>query len=362
LKGIFQAIYTAGAFLPTPVTRCQYYHRNLNPPKLVKLGFSAVPRNSTVARMTSLFRVPNETSLPGMREIEKRDLKQASRLLRAYLARFDMAPLMSNKEVEHMLYAGRGKDVNGKREGQVVWTYVVEVRLFFSLGFSWLLPFIRSRRQKADPPSRSQDPSTHRLTDLFSFYSLPSTAVKHSSPSPNVAAGTKINVNAAYLFYYATTAAPSCADLGDGSVAVPVRNWKEETEEERKVLGDRLKALVGDALVEVQKVRFLPSFCPSSFSFFLSLPPLFLAFLPSFSSSLRTPSLLATRLSNVDTDTPLASLASFAHPERLRRPQHPHPARQLPFPRRPQVRKGRRVPALLPLVRIPLVYPLLSRR
>lgn len=131
LKGIFQAIYTAGAFLPTPVTRCQYYHRNLNPPKLVKLGFSAVPRNSTVARMSSLFRVPSETSLPGLREIKKSDLKQASRLLRAYLARFDMAPLMSNKEIEHALFAGRGKDVNGKREGQVVWTYVVEVRFPF---------------------------------------------------------------------------------------------------------------------------------------------------------------------------------------------------------------------------------------
>lgn len=129
LRGIFQAIYTAGAFLPTPVTRCQYYHRNLNPPKLVKLGFSAVPRNSTVARMATYYRVGSDTAIPGLRELEKRDLKQASRLLRAYLARFDMAPMLSNKDVEHALLAGRGKDVNGKREGQVTWTYVVEVCL-----------------------------------------------------------------------------------------------------------------------------------------------------------------------------------------------------------------------------------------
>ncbi|POY74347.1 GNAT family acetyltransferase [Rhodotorula taiwanensis] len=210
LRGIFQAIYTAGVFLPTPVSRCQYYHRNLNPPKLVKLGFSAVPRNSTVARMSTFYRVATETALPGLRELEKRDLKQASRLVRAYMARFDMAPLLSNKDIEHALWTGRGKDVNGKREGQVTWAYVVE------------------------------DPTTHRITDVFSFYALPSTALKSQPIS---------NVNAAYLYYYATTAAPSCADLGDGSVAVPVTNWKDETPGERKALGDRLKVLMADALV-----------------------------------------------------------------------------------------------------------------
>ncbi|GAA5868296.1 hypothetical protein JCM3774_000997 [Rhodotorula dairenensis] len=217
LRGIFQAIYTAGVFLPTPVSRCQYYHRNLNPPKLVKLGFSAVPRNSTVARMATYYRVPTETSIPGLRELEKRDLKQASRLLRAYMARFDMAPLLSNKDIEHALWTGRGKDVNGKRENQVTWAYVVE------------------------------DPVTHRITDVFSFYALPSTALK-SQPLTNV--------NAAYLYYYATTAAPSCADLGDGSVAVPAKNWKDETASERAALGERLKLLMADALVVVAKNGF----------------------------------------------------------------------------------------------------------
>lgn len=69
--------------------------------------------------------------VPGLREMEKRDLKQVSRLLRAYLARMDMAPLLSNKDIEHAMFAGRGKDVGGKREGQVTWAYVVEVRSLF---------------------------------------------------------------------------------------------------------------------------------------------------------------------------------------------------------------------------------------
>lgn len=90
-----------------------------------------------------------------------------------------------------------------------------------------------------------QDPTTHRITDVFSFYALPSTALKSQPIS---------NVNAAYLYYYATTAAPSCADLGDGSVAVPVTNWKDETPGERKALGDRLKVLMADALVIAARV------------------------------------------------------------------------------------------------------------
>ncbi|KAK4048716.1 glycylpeptide N-tetradecanoyltransferase [Microbotryomycetes sp. JL221] len=216
-KSFFHAIYTAGAYLPTPVTRCQYFHRNLNPAKLVKTGFSAIPRNSSVARMINHYKLPDETKIAGLREIRKGDLKQAGRLLRAYLARFDMAPLLNNKDVEHALWAGRGKDVEGKRVGQVVWTYVVE------------------------------NPETGKITDLFSFYSLPSTATKMSM---------KTNINAAYLFYYATDQTPSTNDLGDGSIATPVVHWQSETPEQRQVLKERLNALIGDALVISQKCGF----------------------------------------------------------------------------------------------------------
>lgn len=217
LRGIFQAIYTAGVFLPTPITRCQYYHRSLNPKKLVDCGFSAIPRNSTMARMIRAFKLPEATTLPGLRELQKKDLKQVSGLLRAFLARMDLAPVLRNKDIEWALWGGRGKDVGGKRVGQVVWCYVVE------------------------------DPSTQRITDFFSFYSLASTAVKMK---PHTL------VNAAYLFYYATTACPSCANLGDGSVVTPVTNWQDETAEERKVLKDRLKILITDAMILASKAGF----------------------------------------------------------------------------------------------------------
>ena len=39
LEGIWQAVYTAGVLLPKPVAECQYWHRSLNPKKLISVGF-----------------------------------------------------------------------------------------------------------------------------------------------------------------------------------------------------------------------------------------------------------------------------------------------------------------------------------
>lgn len=38
LTGIFQACYTAGVVLPKPVTTCRYWHRSLNPKKLIEVS------------------------------------------------------------------------------------------------------------------------------------------------------------------------------------------------------------------------------------------------------------------------------------------------------------------------------------
>lgn len=42
LQDIWQAAYTAGVVLPKPVASCRYYHRSLNPKKLIDVGFSAL--------------------------------------------------------------------------------------------------------------------------------------------------------------------------------------------------------------------------------------------------------------------------------------------------------------------------------
>jgi hypothetical protein len=42
LTDIWQAAYTAGVVLPMPVAVCRYWHRSLNPKKLIDVGFSSL--------------------------------------------------------------------------------------------------------------------------------------------------------------------------------------------------------------------------------------------------------------------------------------------------------------------------------
>merc|ERR1712232_1385497 len=49
MHGIFQAAYTAGVVVPQPITYCRYYHRNLNPKKLIETGFTKLHERQTLA-------------------------------------------------------------------------------------------------------------------------------------------------------------------------------------------------------------------------------------------------------------------------------------------------------------------------
>ncbi|KZT40884.1 N-myristoyl transferase [Sistotremastrum suecicum HHB10207 ss-3] len=205
LKGIFQAIYTAGVVLPTPLSTCRYHHRLLNVPKLVDVKFTSVPRSSTVARMIRIHKLPPSPFLSraGLREIENKDVKGVHKLLSKYMERFDMRQEFGLEEVRHMFLSGKGvgelKD--GRRENQVLWTYVVE------------------------------DPKSHQITDFFSFYNLPSSVIGNTKHAV---------VDAVYLFYYATDAA-----FGQGD--------KEEVEAR---VDKRLTDLIADALVVADQAHF----------------------------------------------------------------------------------------------------------
>ena len=74
-----------------------------------------------------------------------------------------------------------------------------------------------------------QNPETHKITDFFSFYSLPSTIMNH--PKYNV-------LNAAYLYFYGTNVAFEPGADDDGR------------------LKKRLEELVGDALIIADQAKF----------------------------------------------------------------------------------------------------------
>ncbi|KAH9824261.1 Myristoyl-CoA:protein N-myristoyltransferase, N-terminal domain-containing protein [Melampsora americana] len=226
IRGIFQAIYTAGIFLPTPISRCQYFHRNLNPAKLIATGFSSQPRGVSIARLKRMYECPTEPLLPGFREMVESDVSAVGILLRRYMSRYDLQPILSDDEVRHNFISGRGKGdpIDRRREEQVAWSFVAE------------------------------NPENHTITDFVSFYHLPSTAM-NSTPHQTI--------DAAYLFYYATTSVPSCANLfqseeseNQSNQLEKEPNWMEESAEDRLILKKRLITLIGDALIMAQQAKF----------------------------------------------------------------------------------------------------------
>ena len=41
-KKTTKKVYTAGVVIPTPIAETRYYHRSLNPKKLIEVGFSSL--------------------------------------------------------------------------------------------------------------------------------------------------------------------------------------------------------------------------------------------------------------------------------------------------------------------------------
>ncbi|RKO90580.1 type-i n-myristoyltransferase with bound myristoyl-CoA and inhibitor ddd85646 [Blyttiomyces helicus] len=153
LEGIFQATYTAGVHLPTPMATCRYYHRSLNPKKLIETSFSPLSRNTTMQRTIRLYKLPDATVIPGLRPMVKADVSQVTELLNKYQQRFSVAQILSAADVAHWLLPVEG----------VIQSYV------------------------------GVDRETGAITDFVSFYSLPSTVIGHPMHS---------HINATYLFYY----------------------------------------------------------------------------------------------------------------------------------------------------------------
>lgn len=155
LENIWQAAYTAGVVLPTPVTTCQYWHRSLNPKKLIDVGFSRLGVRMTMSRTIKLYKLSDQTTTPGFRKMEPHDVPAVTRLLRNYLKQFAVAPDFDVDDVEHWLLP----------KEDVVESYLVE------------------------------SPETHEITDFCSFYSLPSSILGSQNHSVLKAAYSYYNVS-----------------------------------------------------------------------------------------------------------------------------------------------------------------------
>ncbi|XP_072028638.1 glycylpeptide N-tetradecanoyltransferase 2-like [Amphiura filiformis] len=154
VEGIFQAVYTAGVVLPKPLATCRYWHRSLNPKKLVDVKFSHIGRNMTLQRTIKLYKLPENPSLEGLRPLEPDDVPDCYVLLNEYLQKFSLSPVFSEVIVRHW-FIPRDRIVN---------SYVVE--------------------------------ADGEVTDFLSFYTLPSSIMHHPLHK---------ELKAAYAFYNVST-------------------------------------------------------------------------------------------------------------------------------------------------------------
>lgn len=155
LKAVWQGFYTSGTLLPTPFAEARYYHRSLNPRKLIAARFSYLPPSQTIGIYQKLHAVPETLTfeLRGQcRRAEPQDLKQMKKLLDDFLRPFAIHVCLSVDEFKHFFMPRSG----------VIESYVVEFE--------------------------------GRITDFFSFYSLPSTVLDPKCPHKKI--------NAAYAYYF----------------------------------------------------------------------------------------------------------------------------------------------------------------
>ena len=105
-----------------------------------------------MARYIKMHKVPDQISTPGLRAMEKKDVPIVHKMLNNYLQQYKIHIQFTQAEIEHFLIP---------REW-VIESFVVE------------------------------DPKENKLTDFISFYSLPSSVLKH--PEHNI-------LNVAYSYY-----------------------------------------------------------------------------------------------------------------------------------------------------------------
>ena len=114
---IWQAIYTSGATLPTPYGTAQYWHRNLNPKKLVDVKFSFKPSNQNMALFIKVHKLPKETATEGLRQMNENDVPKVTKAINAHLRAYHKVHItFTEDEVMHFLMP----------RTDVIWSYLVE--------------------------------------------------------------------------------------------------------------------------------------------------------------------------------------------------------------------------------------------
>lgn len=154
LKKVWQGVFTSGTFLPTPFAQTRYYHRSLNPRKLIEARFSYANPKFSLATYEKLNQVPETPNLPEghfLRKTEERDIKQLQKLIQNYIKQFTIFQEYTKEETKHWFI----------HRSDIIESYVVE--------------------------------KNGKISDFFCFYSLPSSILRNEKYK---------TLRAAYAYYF----------------------------------------------------------------------------------------------------------------------------------------------------------------
>jgi glycylpeptide N-tetradecanoyltransferase len=154
LKGIFQATFTAGIIIPKPIAYCQYWHRSLNPKKLIETRFSSLKPGMTMEKTIEFYNI-SKTPLQNIIPLQEIHVKSAYKLLMNHLKNYKLYPLLTEDEFRHHLLPRKN----------VIYSYVLV-------------------------------DEKENVTDFCSFYNLPTTVINHSIHK---------EIKAAFSFYNVAT-------------------------------------------------------------------------------------------------------------------------------------------------------------
>lgn len=162
LLNIWQALYTAGVVIPTPFAQCRYYHRSLRPRKLIEVGFSGVPAHlrkfrDPMAATEKMFGLPETPKLP-LVPMERRDVPSAMRLLARYLAKFKVHLVWRSEEEFAHWFLPRKDTVYSYVMRDATSGQVTDIASFYSL-----------------PSSVLQHPAIHAIECAYAYYQVPGT-------------------------------------------------------------------------------------------------------------------------------------------------------------------------------------------
>ena len=154
MKNMWWAVYTSGTLLPTPFCKTIYFHRNLNVKKLVDIEFTYLPHNMNMSRAKQLYQLPKELPISGFRPMQEKDVIDVCILIKEYLKKYKVHGYYSKEEVAHWFLPRKN----------VVYSYVKEDK-------------------------------SNKVSDLISFYCLPSSILKNPNYKKLMAAYSFFNIN-----------------------------------------------------------------------------------------------------------------------------------------------------------------------